>query len=407
MQNAGQAGDTTPRMHSKPSGRVGDASLLQLNEELSSWGRDNTETYIHQRNGSSLLFRVKRRRGHGPSHQQSLTFAALAAVATAYLLLCCFRHLEDSGKPKGLLRSLSGVGKGDKDCDTLLIPGGQGKSALVSATGDILDAKRVLKGAKLYTSQLATTMRQTRLASLSMPSRHGLRCFTNLLRFCVVELSALCSLLAPNKRDSLFNAVELIKYDVVAFRQLFGPRKPSRASMRHIDRMHVILRELPEMDFVGAAMSPLDIVAKLSQLLTLQQIALTQIKGGMQLLALCFQEGARLLPEGTEEECLDALHRTVELRRNQVFQDAQISHWLLEKHKEGSHFGVVGPIIIQRLTEIPLKPHEELLKELLNTPLGLRQQMGSGQIPMQPGVRSTLQGQEATIEKSAPPGHVK
>ncbi|CDJ59901.1 hypothetical protein EMWEY_00059300, partial [Eimeria maxima] len=171
--------------------------------------------------------------------------------------------------------------------------------------------------------------------------------------------------------------------------------------------MKDFLRELPELDFVGNSMPPVEHLSKLAQLLTLQQTALTQIQGGMQHLAKRYAEKPGSTPDQPEEDLLAALHRTTDLRRDQVFQDRVVGRWLIEQHKPGSRSGLAGQKVIEPCIACSPNPHEELLKELLNTPLGLRQQMGSGQIPMQPGVRSTLQGQEATIEKSAPPGHVK
>ncbi|CDJ49568.1 hypothetical protein EBH_0083800 [Eimeria brunetti] len=132
-------------------------------------------------------------------------------------------------------------------------------------------------------------------------------------------------------------------------------------------------------------------LSKLAQLLTLQKVALTQIQDGIHMLAVCCQRGAESLDGDAEDDCLGALHSTVDERRNGVLQDDVLGKWLRGKQADGARFGFPPPRIIRAIIASPPRPYEELLEELRNTPLGLRQQQSNLRLMQQTGVEANIQ----------------
>ncbi|CDI76462.1 hypothetical protein EPH_0007040 [Eimeria praecox] len=383
MKNTERDASSPLPTHVQLKRRGADSAAWTSTDDPSLWAGESPAHPIPHHTNCRLRFRLNRHHGHRRLDRLAATFAAVAATAaTAYLLLRCFWHLGASKEPNSFLRSVAAVGEEGEGCGEPWLSGATGEPASAAVESEVLDEERVLKRAKAYTSDLAHMMRESRRALLLMPSSYSVKGFSNLLRLCVVELAALCSLLQQGERHCLVYAVDLIKFDTVFFRYFFGPKRASRASVRHIDRLHAFLRELPHMDFGGGSMSPSERFLKIVQLLTLQQIALTQIQDRMQLLAACCQDEACAAAVH-----MDALHKLTETRRNQVFQDTVLSRWLRGKHSERSHFGIAAPSIIQAIIAIPPKPHEEHLKELLNIPLGVKQQesipqdMGEDDVP--------------------------
>ncbi|CDI82044.1 hypothetical protein EAH_00064380 [Eimeria acervulina] len=379
-------------MHAQPSSEVGIGMALHFIGERSLWSSETKKPFVPRRNDSPFFTRIKGRRGHRHFPLHPMTFAALAVVATAYLLLRCSVQFGDSKKPKGITRLLSAAEDEGRDPAGPCAPAGVEERALIAVGGELLGEEQVLDRAKRYASGLAKVVQESRSAFLQLPTPLSVKGFTNMLRLSVLEMAALCSLLEPIRRQSLLQAVDSIKSELILFRSLLASKRKVRASVRHIDCLHEFLQELPKMDFEGTSMSPADRLLKLAQLVSLQQAALAQVQHCVRLLAVCCRKRTGSPPEDTAVEYVGALHTTSELRRRHVFQDILLSRWLRQKHSEGSHFGLAAPRVIQTITETPQKPHDELLKELLNTPLGLRYQQKSSGALEQAGIEAGAQG---------------
>ncbi|CDJ27921.1 uncharacterized protein EMH_0011790 [Eimeria mitis] len=376
MQKAGRAAHSVPPVHIQLSNPGTDVVLLHFAGESSLRSNHATRPYISHRNDSPLFFRPKRKRGHRRFNILPVIFAALVAFATVYLLLRCARYLVATNKPKGVMRSVSAVDREDRRCEVPISLRGQGEPARVALSGESPDEGKVLQGAEQYISALAKEVKDSRTGLLSMPASLSVKVFSSVLRHCVVELAALTSLLEPAQRKPVEDAVEVVGLEIEFFSSFFKSHQKSRARLRHMQCMHDFLLELPRIDFAGDSMPRCQRISKLEKLLTLQEVALTQMQDGVRILTAHFQQGGEPLPEDTEKSHLDALYQTTEVRRNHVLRDNELGQWLRHKQAQGTRFGLAAPNIIQRIVEAPEKSHEELLEELRNTPLGKSQQHG-------------------------------
>ncbi|CDJ51124.1 hypothetical protein EBH_0039400 [Eimeria brunetti] len=248
---------------------------------------------------------------------------------------------------------------------------------------ELLDEAELLMKADKYTLDLAHTIRESRTGAPLMREGASVKGFTCLLRYCIVELAALCSLLNHTQRNSLVHAVNIVKYEILSFRRVF---ELARATLRHLDRMHSFLEDLPKMDFAAASISSAERLSKLDELLTLQHVALTQMRDGVRTLAAHCQKGETAESE-VAWDCMGGMHKTAGARRDQIFRDPMLSKWLRDIQLKTPHFGLVSVAAIRNITSTPPMSYQEHLNELLSTPLGLRQQQSGRQLLAQPGTR--------------------
>ncbi|CDI82206.1 hypothetical protein, conserved [Eimeria acervulina] len=400
MQNSGQGVACAPPIHAQPSSTVADAVALHFTEERSVWSSEMPKPYNPRPHGSSSLFRVKGRRGHPRFHLHPRSCAALAAVVTAYLLLRCSLQFWASTKrsePKSIPRSLSVVKEEGKDPEGPCVPWGVGESTLPAVGGEHLDGKQVLERAKLYTVGVGEALQESRSVLLQVPGHYCVKAFSNMLRLGVLELAAQCSLLEPSQRHHVESAADVAGLAVALFTSDIISRGLGRASLRHFKRVRQMLRQLPKMDFEGTRMSPADRLTKLAQLISLQEVALAQLNLGMQSLVSCCQQEGESIQEDVATMYVDAMHQTATKRRDHVLADSLLGRWLRTQHPESSHYGLVSPRIIKELVGSPGKPHDELLKELLCTRLGLLQQQSSRGARVHVDVRADAQGLGAPL----------
>ncbi|CDJ27922.1 uncharacterized protein EMH_0011920 [Eimeria mitis] len=376
MQNKGQAAPSAPPSHGQRSSRQAEAEAMHFTDERFLWPSDTTIPRNPHRHEFPLRFPLSRPGGQRRPQVYPVRFAALAAVVMTYLLLRCARHVGNINMHKGSLRSLAAAGEEGENPHAPCALAGHNEPAGVAVGAENPEQEQVLIRVNRYTRDLIQLMHESRRALLLIHPSLSVKGFTILVRFCVVELAALCSLLQQRERQPVVQAVGYIKWEIAYFGPLFWAHRVPRTALRQINCMNAFLRELPRMDFAGSSMSPVARLSKLTQLLTLQEVALRQVQEGVRLLGLCFKGHAQSPEDEAVKEELTALYHTANARRNYVLSDRVLGNWLLHKHVKATHFGLASPKIIQGIVASPPKPYEEAFMELLNTPLGLRQQEG-------------------------------
>ena len=109
------------------------------------------------------------------------------------------------------------------------------------------------------------------------------------------------------------------------------------------------------------------------------------------------QHEAESVPEDVATEYVNAFYKTTELRRGHVLADSLLGRWLRQQTSESTHYGLVSSKIINSLVASPAKPHDDLLRELHNTPLALRLQQRSSGTPEQASVQADAQSLGAPL----------
>ncbi|CDI74687.1 hypothetical protein, conserved [Eimeria praecox] len=449
MQSTGKSAAPDPPMHAQLSSPRADIATLKFANDRYLWASEAAMQPIRGHcNNCRLLSRLKRNRGNRRFQLHPVILPVLVAAATTYLLLRCAWHLGASKKHNGLLRSVAAVGEEGEGCEEPCVQGFQGESTVAAVEGEVLEEERVLERTRRYTLDLVQVVLESRSMLLRMPPAVSLaavegevleeervlertrrytldlvqvvlesrsmllrmppavstKVLTNVLRLCILELSALCSLLEPRERQTVEHAVQAVVSEVIFLRSCFTRKLATPPRVRHISRMRVLLREVPGTEFTGGCMTPVERLSKLGDLITLQQVALTQVQGGMRLLAARCQQETKPCSEEATQVYIDDLCKTTEARRNHIFQDALLSKWLRSKHCQGPRYGLVSPSVIETISAIPSKPHKELLKELLNTPLGLSQQQSSPQGRGQVDAHGDGEEQQVETTPSPPKG---
>ncbi|CDJ60932.1 hypothetical protein EMWEY_00036370 [Eimeria maxima] len=264
---------------------------------------------------ASKILRQRQNGEFGRLSFTGATLAAVVAVVAAYLVLRCALHLSITRKSIEAQRFLAEAefpkskGKGEP-CGAPERGSSGGPPAGADAAAAAVEEEEeeeeapvlrdLLVRARRYAADLAQLIRKSGRLVVNLDSHLKARCVAEFLCLCVVEFSALFSLLERKERAGIREIISKISSHLFSFRRSFGRGEISHTRFRHIRCVHALLNRLADVRPSAGALQEKQRLVMIKHLLQLQELALAQLSAGIFWLSMSQQmlEKARSKPKG-------------------------------------------------------------------------------------------------------------
>ncbi|CDJ27916.1 LOW QUALITY PROTEIN: uncharacterized protein EMH_0011240 [Eimeria mitis] len=336
----------------------------------------------------------------------AVALAAVAAVTAVYLVLRCAVYLANASKSRVALRLLAGEEKiTDKGAGE---PCGDSEENRLTATatdppGEELgtpDEQDLLKRALRYITELKQFILSIEPVMMQLNVGRRAKCVAIFSVLSLVEFSALYSLLEREQRAGMNAALNAIYKRLWFFRTTIGKANVTKSRHRHFKCVFEFLQRVKGIKPTASALPKSQRLLKIKDLLQLQESALALLKSGLVWLRESLEsfeeandgvqrpdaavgpaagaEGTAAAAVGpaaaaanTRVDCvLQAIQKTAYERREQVFLDPLVGAWLREVNTPDKTYGIFRPKYLEQVLQKSPKGQEELLEDLLKTPLG-------------------------------------
>ncbi|CDJ33234.1 uncharacterized protein EMH_0015220 [Eimeria mitis] len=339
---------------------------------------------------------LRKRRNVGFRGDSSVAaLAAVALLATAYLVLRCALYLASASRSS--LRFLAGAeNEANKDQEESCgPPAEQDRPAAAIAN----KKPQLLKRARRYVEELARLIGKNSWLVLKLKPSLKVTCVAKFLCLSLVEASALFALLERRDRAGITEAVNKISRRIWDLRDSIGEKDVSHARQRNLNILHATLNNLQSSNPSEEPMAEAQRLEMVEHLLQLQELALTQLNSGICWLRGLIQgskdastdtkpaaaaaegaaaageeagavaDGGDAVDEAKVAAAVKAIELTVHTRRDHILNDPKLSRWLRTSQPKG-HYGITNRLHMEMITQQPLLTHPERLEGLMATPLG-------------------------------------
>ncbi|CDI75757.1 hypothetical protein, conserved [Eimeria praecox] len=368
---------------------------------------------------SSRSLRRRRNRGLGGLSASLACLTAVAALAAVYLLVRCALYLTNSREDRTAFRTLAGAeertsnGPGGVCGEVAEAPPAASTAAEDEEGEEPLAKQQLLSQARHYAVELKMAIERSRSMLLRLSADLRAMCIAELLCLCVTELSALFSLLEKGQGEQIQEDMIQFSPKILALRRTLRKKDISNTRNRHIRSLHALFDEVTRVRDTAIDMAERERLMKMKQLGELQDLALSQLKSGLQWLKVALDSpvksdgrtskgdaGAPVAPKSEAHAkafaVIKAIEVTTHTRREQILRDPTFRYLLLEAHKKGCHYGLVSADRFASLTSQPPQTHSEAVEALKATPLGL------GEEPWKLERLNEIDAQQATASSSSP-----
>ncbi|CDJ36295.1 uncharacterized protein EMH_0075930 [Eimeria mitis] len=292
---------------------------------------------------------------------QLTTLLLVSAVAVAFVILRCHRQITAVNNPgNGPLRSLA---EGEGAGRATLCGASEVHGSLLAAGASGAIELALLERAEGVVQRLIQVTKDCRSAAVLVPQSFSMKVVFLFLGFCIQEVAALSALLGVEFEEQ---KVEALQTAVQASKEVrFACFQQARKSqLQHASRMERYAQEFWGTDVENPPLAAEVRTQMLKELLELQELALELIEAAVASLLQSEHSGTQVTEEVTLH-FVDEVTRVVYTRRDQVFKNKHLSHYLRIAEETRSRGKLVGPLKVKDLDERPEQSFEEQYEDLI------------------------------------------